>query len=148
MGGDLELLNQSATVHRAVERIRADVMRLPLEVVRRVRQAAGDDFILIYRLSMLDLVEDGSSWEEVETLAQAIEAAGATIRTTGASSSSSPSTETGPRLAPLPGRPQHTSYEVMCLYGAEEPLALGDLVAARAMCDACTASGIFRPDED
>jgi hypothetical protein len=51
-------------------------------------------------------------------------------------------------VSALPGRASHTKYEVMCLYGAEEPLALGDLVAARAMCDACTASGIFRPDED
>ena len=58
-------------------------MRLPVEIVRRTREAVGPDFILIYRLSMLDLVDDGSSWEEVETLAQAIEAAGATIINTG-----------------------------------------------------------------
>ncbi len=58
-------------------------MRLPLDVVRRVREAVGSDFILIYRLSMIDLVPDGSSWQEVVTLAKAIEAAGATIINTG-----------------------------------------------------------------
>ncbi len=58
-------------------------MRLPLEVVRRVRAAVGDDFIVIFRLSMIDLVPQGSSWDEVVTLAKAIEAAGATIINTG-----------------------------------------------------------------
>lgn len=58
-------------------------MRLPVEVVRRVREAVGEDFILIYRLSMIDLVPDGSSWDEVVTLAKAVEAAGATIINTG-----------------------------------------------------------------
>ncbi|ATW49573.1 oxidoreductase [Streptomyces xantholiticus] len=57
--------------------------RLPLEIVRRTREAVGEDFILIYRLSMLDLVPGGSSLEEVVTLAKAIEAAGATIINTG-----------------------------------------------------------------
>ena len=58
-------------------------MRLPVEIVKRVRQAVGDDFIIIYRLSMIDLVPDGSTWEEVVQLAKAIEAAGATIINTG-----------------------------------------------------------------
>ena len=58
-------------------------MRLPVEVVRRVRAAAGADFILIYRLSMIDLVPEGSSWDEVVTLARAVEAAGASIINTG-----------------------------------------------------------------
>ncbi|EDY87601.1 2,4-dienoyl-coa reductase [gamma proteobacterium HTCC5015] len=58
-------------------------MRLPVEVVRAVREAAGDDFIIIYRLSMADLIKDGSTWEEVVTLGKAIEAAGATIINTG-----------------------------------------------------------------
>ena len=58
-------------------------MRLPVEVVRRVRAAVGDDFIVIYRLSMIDLIPNGSSWEEVVTLARAIEQAGATILNTG-----------------------------------------------------------------
>ena len=57
--------------------------RFPLEITRQVRQAVGPNFIIIYRLSMLDLVEDGSSWEEVELLAQQIEKAGATIINTG-----------------------------------------------------------------
>ena len=58
-------------------------MRLPVEIVRRVREAVGTDFIVIYRLSMIDLVPNGSTWEEVVTLAKAIEAAGATILNTG-----------------------------------------------------------------
>ena len=58
-------------------------MRLPVEVVTRVREAVGPDFILIYRLSMIDLVPKGSTWAEVLTLAKAIEAAGATILNTG-----------------------------------------------------------------
>ncbi|MCB9797379.1 MAG: NADPH-dependent 2,4-dienoyl-CoA reductase [Alphaproteobacteria bacterium] len=58
-------------------------MRFPVEVVRAAREAAGDDFIIVYRLSMLDLVEDGSTWEEVIQLGQAIEAAGASILNTG-----------------------------------------------------------------
>ncbi|MSU89423.1 NAD(P)-binding protein [Rhodobacteraceae bacterium 2CG4] len=58
-------------------------MRLPVEVVRRCRQAVGADFILIYRLSMIDLIADGSTWDEVVTLARAIEAAGASIINTG-----------------------------------------------------------------
>lgn len=58
-------------------------MRLPVEVVRRVRDAVGPDFIVIYRLSMIDLIPNGSTWEEVVRLAKAIEAAGATILNTG-----------------------------------------------------------------
>lgn len=58
-------------------------IRLPLEIVRQVRESVGENFILIYRLSMLDLVHDGSTWEEVEMLAKKIEAAGATIINTG-----------------------------------------------------------------
>jgi len=58
-------------------------MRLPVEIVSRTRQAVGKDFILIYRLSMIDLIPAGSSWNEVVTLAKAIEQAGATIINTG-----------------------------------------------------------------
>jgi len=58
-------------------------MRFPVETVRRVREAVGEDFILVYRLSMLDLVPGGSSPEEVVTLAKAVEAAGATLLNTG-----------------------------------------------------------------
>ncbi|MFI5751704.1 FAD-dependent oxidoreductase [Streptomyces sp. NPDC051644] len=58
-------------------------IRFPVEIVRRVRERVGSDFILIYRLSMLDLVPGGSSLEEVVQLAREIEAAGATIINTG-----------------------------------------------------------------
>ncbi|MEP7085063.1 MAG: FAD-dependent oxidoreductase, partial [Betaproteobacteria bacterium] len=58
-------------------------MRLPVEIVARTRQAVGRDFIIIYRLSMIDLIPNGSSWTEVVQLAKAIEAAGATLINTG-----------------------------------------------------------------
>ncbi len=58
-------------------------MRLPIELVKQTRAAVGKDFIIIYRLSMLDLVENGSSWEEVVQLGKEIEKAGATIINTG-----------------------------------------------------------------
>lgn len=58
-------------------------IRFPVEIVRRVRERVGPDFILIYRLSMLDLIPGGSTLAEVITLAQEIEAAGATIINTG-----------------------------------------------------------------
>jgi 2,4-dienoyl-CoA reductase (NADPH2) len=58
-------------------------MRFPVEIIRAVRAAVGEDFIIIYRLSMLDLIADGSSWDEVILLAKAIENAGATIINTG-----------------------------------------------------------------
>jgi 2,4-dienoyl-CoA reductase (NADPH2) len=58
-------------------------MRLPVEVVRRVRAAVGADFIVIYRISLIDLVPDGSTWDEVVLLAKAVEAAGASILNTG-----------------------------------------------------------------
>jgi 2,4-dienoyl-CoA reductase (NADPH2) len=58
-------------------------IRFPIAIVRRTREAVGPKFIIIYRLSMLDLVEGGSTWDEVVSLAQAVEAAGATIINTG-----------------------------------------------------------------
>ncbi|MCU6480331.1 FAD-dependent oxidoreductase [Arthrobacter sp. A2-55] len=58
-------------------------MRFPVEIVRRIRERVGEDFIIIYRLSMLDLVEGGSTVEEVIELAQAVEKAGATLINTG-----------------------------------------------------------------
>ncbi|MFT7288674.1 MAG: 2,4-dienoyl-CoA reductase (NADPH2) [Halieaceae bacterium] len=57
-------------------------MRLPVEIVRRTRETLGPDFIVIYRISAMELMEDGSSWEEVVALAKAVEAAGATIMST------------------------------------------------------------------
>jgi len=61
----------------------ANRMRFPIEIVRRTRAALGPDFIVIYRLSMLDLVDGGSTWPEVVELAKGIEAAGATLINTG-----------------------------------------------------------------
>ncbi|WP_254573779.1 NADPH-dependent 2,4-dienoyl-CoA reductase [Stenotrophomonas acidaminiphila] len=58
-------------------------MRFAVEIVRRIREACGPDFIIIYRLSLLDLVEDGSNWEEILQQARAIEAAGATLINSG-----------------------------------------------------------------
>lgn len=58
-------------------------IRFPVEIVRRMREAVGPDFLIIYRLSMLDLIPDGSTWNEVLQLAAAIEQAGASILNTG-----------------------------------------------------------------
>ncbi len=58
-------------------------MRFPVEIVKRVRERVGPNFIIIYRLSMLDLVEGGSSFEEVVQLGKAVEAVGATMINTG-----------------------------------------------------------------
>ena len=58
-------------------------MRLPLEIVARTRKAVGSDFLIIFRLSMLDLVPQGSSWEEVVQLAKALAASGADLLNTG-----------------------------------------------------------------
>ena len=58
-------------------------IRLAVEIVKKIRQETGDNFIIIFRLSMLDLVEKGSSWDEVVQLGQTIEAAGASIINTG-----------------------------------------------------------------
>jgi 2,4-dienoyl-CoA reductase (NADPH2) len=57
--------------------------RFPVEIVRRTRAAVGDDFIICYRMSMADYVEDGQSWDETVALATEVEAAGATIINTG-----------------------------------------------------------------
>ena len=58
-------------------------MQFPLRIVKGIRERVGEEFIIIYRLSMLDLVEDGSSWDEIVLLAKEIEKAGATIINTG-----------------------------------------------------------------
>ncbi len=58
-------------------------IRFPVEIVRRTREAVGAEFIIIFRLSMLDLIEGGSTWDEVVALGKAVEAAGATIINTG-----------------------------------------------------------------
>ncbi len=88
MGSEGYLINQfivSKTNHRTDDWGGSfeNRIRFPKEIVRRTREAVGDDFIIIYRLSMLDLVDDGSNWSEVEHLAQEIEKAGANIINTG-----------------------------------------------------------------
>jgi len=88
MGSEGYFLNQfiAARVNRRHDRWGgsfANRSRLPLEVVRRVRAAVGPQFIIIFRLSMLDLVEGGSNWEEVVALAQGLEAAGVNLLNTG-----------------------------------------------------------------
>ena len=57
--------------------------RMPVEIVRRTREAVGTDFIICYRLSMADYVQDGQSWDEIVALATEVESAGATIINTG-----------------------------------------------------------------
>lgn len=88
MGSEGYFLNEFLVRHtnRRTDRWGGDYanrMRLPVEVVRRVRAAVEPEFILIYRISLIDLVPDGSSWDEVVTLAKEIEAAGADILNTG-----------------------------------------------------------------
>lgn len=88
MGSEGYLINQfitKRTNHRDDEwgGSYANRIRFPIEIVRQVREAVGDNFIIIYRLSMLDLVEDGSTWEEIELLAKQIELAGASLINTG-----------------------------------------------------------------
>ena len=88
MGSEGYFLNQFLVTHTNKRTDRwggsyENRMRLPVEVVRRVREAVGPDFIVIYRLSMIDLVPNGSTWDEVVHLGQAIENAGASILNTG-----------------------------------------------------------------
>ncbi|MEU0059796.1 hypothetical protein ABZ035_25795, partial [Streptomyces sp. NPDC006334] len=88
MGSEGYLINEfiAAQTNRRTDRWGGSYenrMRFPVEIVRRVREAVGEDFIVVYRLSMLDLVPGGSTLEEVVTLAKAVEAAGATIINTG-----------------------------------------------------------------
>ncbi len=88
MGSEGYLLNQFtvARTNKRSDQWGGDAtqrMRFAVEIVRRVREACGPDFILIYRLSMLDLVDGGNGWDDIVAQAQAVEAAGATIINTG-----------------------------------------------------------------
>lgn len=88
MGSEGYFLNQFLVTHTNKREDRwggsyENRMRLPLDVVRRTREAVGREFIIIYRLSMIDLVPNGSTHDEVVELAQKIEQAGATIINTG-----------------------------------------------------------------
>ncbi len=88
MGSEGYFLNQFLVTHTNKRTDRwggsyENRMRLPIEVVRRTREAVGTKFIIIYRLSMIDLIPNGSTHDEVVQLAQEIEKAGATILNTG-----------------------------------------------------------------
>jgi 2,4-dienoyl-CoA reductase (NADPH2) len=88
MGSEGYLINQflTARTNKRTDRWGGSAenrMRFPIEIVRRTREAVGKDFIIIYRLSMLDLVDDAQPWGDIVTLGKAIEAAGATIINTG-----------------------------------------------------------------
>ncbi|SKB96160.1 NADPH-dependent 2,4-dienoyl-CoA reductase [Luteibacter sp. 22Crub2.1] len=88
MGSEGYLINQflTARTNKRTDRWGGSAenrMRFPIEIVRRMREAVGKDFIIIYRLSMLDLVDDAQPWADIVTLGKAIEAAGATIINTG-----------------------------------------------------------------
>ena len=88
MGSEGYFLNQFLVTHTNKREDRwggsyENRMRLPVEVVRRTREAVGADFIIIYRLSMIDLVPNGSTHDEVVQLAKEVEKAGATIINTG-----------------------------------------------------------------
>ena len=88
MGSEGYLINQflSARVNDRNDEWGGDVqrrLRLAEAIVSRVREAVGPDFIVLYRLSMLELVENGSDWDDIVLQAKAVEAAGATMITTG-----------------------------------------------------------------
>jgi len=88
MGSEGYLLNQflCARTNKRTDEWGGSIenrMRLAIEVVRRIRAASGPDFILMYRHSVLDLVEGGNTWDEVVAVAKALEAAGVTILNTG-----------------------------------------------------------------
>jgi len=88
MGSEGYFINQFLSAHTNKRRDAwggdySNRMRLPVEIVQRTREAVGRDFIIIYRLSMLDLIPDGSTWDETVQLAKAVEGAGATIINTG-----------------------------------------------------------------
>lgn len=88
MGSEGYLINQFLTerTNRRSDAWGGDAerrMRFAVEIVRRIREAVGSDFILIYRLSMLDLVEKGQTWDDIVRLARAVETAGATLINTG-----------------------------------------------------------------
>jgi 2,4-dienoyl-CoA reductase (NADPH2) len=88
MGSEGYLINQFIVEHTNKRKDQwggayENRIRFPVEIVKAVRAAVGTDFIIIFRLSMLDLVEKGSTWDEIVLLAKQIEAAGATIINTG-----------------------------------------------------------------
>ena len=88
MGSEGYLINQFLAPHTNHRTDRwggsaENRMRFPTEVVRRIRDALGADFLVMYRMSLLDLIPDGQTWDETVTLAHAVEAAGADVVNTG-----------------------------------------------------------------
>jgi 2,4-dienoyl-CoA reductase (NADPH2) len=88
MGSEGYLLNQFLCARTNLRQDRwggsiENRMRLPVEIIKRIRKTVGNDFIIMYRHSLLDLVEGGNTWEEVVAVAHALEAAGVTILNTG-----------------------------------------------------------------
>ncbi|MGZ4436658.1 MAG: FAD-dependent oxidoreductase, partial [Nocardioidaceae bacterium] len=88
MGSEGYLINQFIAAHTNKRTDRwggspENRMRFPIEVVRRTREALGDDFLVMYRMSLLDLIPDGQTWDETLALARALEAAGASVINTG-----------------------------------------------------------------
>lgn len=88
MGSEGYLINQFIVTHTNQRQDEwggsyENRIRFPIEIVRSVREAVGEKFIIVFRLSMLDLIAEGSNWEEVVILAKAIEKAGATLINTG-----------------------------------------------------------------
>ena len=88
MGSEGYLINQFLAPHTNHRTDRwggsaENRMRFPVEVVRRIREALGDDFAVMYRMSLLDLIPDGQTWDQTVALAQQVEAAGADVVNTG-----------------------------------------------------------------
>eukprot|EP01118_Nematostelium_gracile_P017538 TRINITY_DN7528_c0_g1_i1.p1 TRINITY_DN7528_c0_g1~~TRINITY_DN7528_c0_g1_i1.p1 ORF type:complete len:676 (+),score=194.83 TRINITY_DN7528_c0_g1_i1:11-2038(+) len=88
MGSEGYLINQFIAEHTNKRKDQwggpySNRIKFPIEIVKGIRKAVGDDFIIIFRLSMLDLIEKGSTWEEIVTLAKEVEKAGATMINTG-----------------------------------------------------------------
>ena len=88
MGSEGYLLNQFLCARTNLRQDRwggsiENRMRLPIEIIKRIRKTVGADFIIMYRHSLLDLVEGGNTWDEVVTVAHALEAAGVSILNTG-----------------------------------------------------------------
>ncbi|MGK0373669.1 MAG: 2,4-dienoyl-CoA reductase (NADPH2) [Arenicella sp.] len=128
-------------------------MRLPVEIVEAVRDKVGPNFIIIYRLSMLDLIEQGSTWDEVVELAKAIESAGATIINTGIGwhEARVPTIATNvPRAAFswVTGRMQdHVSIPVVATNRINDPQVANDIIA-KGEADMVSMARPFLADSD
>ncbi len=128
-------------------------MRLPVEIVQAVRREVGPNFIIIYRLSMIDLIEQGSSWDEVVQLGKAIEAAGATIINTGIGwhEARVPTIATSvPRAAFswVTGRIQdHVSIPVVATNRINDPAVANDIIE-RGEADMVSMARPFLADSD